>query len=362
MAVGDRIYRFIRPHLAKVDPETVRKFAIGALKFRLVNFPAVQDDPRLAVDLAGLHFANPIGAAAGFDKGGELVDQTLRGFGFTEVGTVTPRPQPGNSGPRLFYLPEDRAVINRFGFNSEGHAAVRSRLERRRARGGIVGVNVGANSDSEDRIADYVQGLAAFYELASYVAINVSSPNTPGLRGLQAGKELKVLVSRLNEERSRHRSRVPLFIKIAPDLGESQLQEIGDTAISYGIDALIVSNTTVTRPRLQSPLGSQTGGLSGRPIFDLATRTLARLYCLTSGRIPLIGVGGVDSAERAWQKLEAGASLLQLYTALVFEGPDLPARIHDGLSQMLTSSDYASIADVVGTAAHKWAEASYRAA
>jgi dihydroorotate dehydrogenase len=291
------------------------------------------DDKRLAVRAFGLDFPNPLGLAAGFDKDGVAPDKLLSlGFGFVEIGTITPRPQSGNPRPRLFRLDRDRAVINRLGFNSAGHARAHANLARRRGAGGIVGVNLGANKESSDRIADYVAGIAAFADLASYFTINVSSPNTPGLRDLQQAAVLDELLSRVIEARDCATVRRPLLLKIAPDLRLSELDEIVRVARARKIDGLIVSNTTISRPAsVASPRASETGGLSGRPLFDLSTQMLRETYERVEGQFPLIGVGGVDGPQAALAKLEAGATLVQLYSALVFEGPELITRIKRGL-------------------------------
>jgi dihydroorotate dehydrogenase len=354
------LMRFVSPLVAKLEPETAHRLTIKALQWGLVRPPPEDPDPRLSSHHFGLDFPNPIGLAAGADKNAEAPDGALAlGLGFVEVGTVTPRPQPGNPRPRLFRLPEDRAIINRMGFNNDGCEAVAARLAARRGRGGIVGVNIGANRDSADRIADYVTGLAAFGALASYVAVNVSSPNTPGLRGLQERRELETLLARLNETRARLPRAVPLLVKIAPDLSRDELAAIADVCLAGGIDGIIVSNTTVSRPPLTSRHKAQAGGLSGRPLFDLSTRTLAEMYRVVANRIPLIGVGGIDSPDAAWTKITAGASLIQLYTALAFEGPELVPAIRRGLSQRLDKHGLSSIAQVVGTDAEAWISIPY---
>lgn len=321
-----------RPLLHALDAETAHGLTIGALS-RLPAGAAPASDPRLAVEAFGLRFPNPLGLAAGFDKNAEVPDAMLAlGFGFTEIGTVTPRPQEGNPRPRLFRLPEDRAVINRMGFNNAGHAAALRRLEARRSRGGIVGVNIGANKDSADRIGDYVQGIAAFAHLASYFTVNISSPNTPGLRGLQSRAELEQLLARLNEERSRQARRPPMLLKIAPDLREDELEDIAAACGDGAVDGIIVSNTTLSRDGLRSPRAKEQGGLSGLPLLQLSTRQLARMYLLTGGRIPLVGAGGVHDGASALLKIRAGASLVQLYSALVYQGPALVASILAHLS------------------------------
>jgi dihydroorotate dehydrogenase len=348
------LFRLISPLVAKLEPEAAHRLTIRALQWGLVRAPPEVPDPRLATRLFGLDFPNPIGLAAGADKNAEAPDGALAlGLGFVEVGSVTPKPQPGNSRPRLFRLAEDRAIINRMGFNNEGCQAVLARLSARRG-GGIVGVNIGANRDSADRIGDYAKGLAAFAPVASYITVNVSSPNTPGLRDLQARSELEALVARLGETRAGLSRPVALLVKIAPDLDRDALAAIVDVCLAGGIDGIIVSNTTVSRPPLRSPLAGEAGGLSGRPLFDLSTRTLAATFRLVGGRIPLIGVGGIDSADAAWAKITAGASLVQLYTALAFEGPELVMAIRRGLSRRLDEHKMTSIAQAVGTNAEAW--------
>jgi dihydroorotate dehydrogenase len=325
------LFQLARPFLHALDPESAHHATLAALQLAWLPHPP-PNDPRLAVRAFGLDFPNPIGLAAGFDKDGVAPDNLLSlGFGFVEVGTVTPHPQSGNPRPRLFRLARDRAVINRLGFNSAGHAKAHENLARRRAAG-IVGVNLGANKDSADRIADYVAGIEAFTDLASYFTINVSSPNTPGLRDLQQAAALDELLSRALEARDRATVRRPLLLKIAPDLRLSELDAIVRVARDRKIDGMIVSNTTISRPAsLASPRASETGGLSGRPLFDLSTHMLSETYERVERQFPLIGVGGVDGPEAALAKLEAGASLVQLYSALVFDGPELIARIKRGL-------------------------------
>lgn len=323
------------PLLRLLDAETAHRATIAALKLLPARAPKLED-ARLAVSAFGLDFPNPIGLAAGFDKNAEVPDAMLGfGFGFVEVGTLTPRAQPGNARPRAFRLVEDHAVINRYGFNNDGHAPALARLERR-TRGGIVGVNVGANKDATDRVADYVAGVRAFAEVASYFTINVSSPNTPGLRDLQAPEALSELLARVIDARDGARMRRPLLLKIAPDLSLAQLDGIVRVARDKRIDGMIVSNTTISRPAtLRSHFAKESGGLSGAPLFDLSTRMLAQTFLRVEGQFPLIGVGGIDSAEAALAKIEAGATLVQLYSALVYEGPSLVARIKRGLLDIL---------------------------
>jgi dihydroorotate dehydrogenase len=307
----------------------------------------------LAQDLWGLRFPNPVGLAAGGDKDARMLEQ-LRpfGFGFIEVGTVTPRRQRGRPKPRLFRLDEDKAIINRMGFNSDGLDAVIERLSSRSRRAGIVGLNLGINSDSANAVADYQEGIRRAAPIVDYLVINVSSPNTPGLRDLQDSVKLAALLSRLINAREETGYRVPLLVKIAPDLSSEERRDIAQVSLDSGIDGLIVSNTTVERPAsLVSSYTREAGGLSGRPLFTPSTALLVDMYRLTQGRLPLIGVGGVTSVAHAYAKIRAGASLVQLYTALVFEGPDLVRRIKSGLAALLQSDGFGSIAEAVGTAA-----------
>lgn len=335
MSLASLAFPLLRPVLHAMDAETAHGLTIRALTAMLLT-PPPPSDPRLGVQALGLRFANPLGLAAGFDKNAEVPDAMLAlGFGFTEIGTVTPKPQSGNPRPRLFRLPEDAGVINRMGFNNEGHAAALARLERRKARGGIVGVNIGANKDSADRIGDYVAGIAAFSHLASYFAVNISSPNTPGLRALQSRAELEQLLARLNEARAAQPKRPPMLLKIAPDLRADELEDIAAACGGGAVDGIIVSNTTLSRAGLRSPQAKEQGGLSGKPLLRLSTEQLAKLHLLTKGSIPLIGAGGVHDAASALLKIRAGASLVQLYSALVYRGPGLIGEILSGLSAEL---------------------------
>ena len=305
------------------------------------------DDARLGVSAFGLRFPNPVGLAAGFDKDAEVPDAMLRlGFGFVECGTVTPRPQSGNPRPRLFRLPEDGAVINRMGFNNRGMDAAARRLEARR-RTGIVGINIGANKDSIDRIADYAKGFMRLAPLADYVTVNVSSPNTPGLRGLQNKEELTRLLSALMETRAGNGFK-PVLLKIAPDLDEQALDDIAETVAASGIEGIIISNTTIARPPLKSANAHETGGLSGRPLLAPSTQILRRMRARVSSNIVLIGAGGISSGADAYEKIRAGATLVQLYTGLVYEGPGLVTRIKQELLACLTRDGFATIADAVG--------------
>ncbi|HZS82262.1 MAG TPA: quinone-dependent dihydroorotate dehydrogenase, partial [Stellaceae bacterium] len=298
----------------------------------------------------------PIGLAAGFDKDAEVADAMLAlGFGFVEAGTVTPQPQPGNPKPRLFRLDEDEAVINRFGFNSQGLAGFAERLKRRRAAGatGVVGANLGKNRATSDAAADYVAGIDAVCGLADYLVVNLSSPNTPGLRGLQARRPMAELLSRVDAARRRTAPDPtrppPLLAKVGPDLSEAEIEDIVEVALAAGIDGLIIGNTTVTRPPgLASRHRAEAGGLSGRPLMPLATACLRMAYRRLAGRLPLIGCGGVASGADAYAKIRAGASLVQLYSALVFAGPALAARIKRELAALLRADGFASVADAVG--------------
>lgn len=301
--------------------------------------------PRLATRVAGIEFANPLGLAAGVDKDGRAIDAWFGlGFGGVEIGTLTPLPQPGNASPRLFRLVEDRAVVNRFGFNNHGldDALLRAKEAKRR---GVLGVNVGANKEATDRIADYAHGVAVAAPVADYVTINISSPNTPGLRDLQHGAALIELLAACDAARGT----TPLFLKVAPDLDAPAIDGIARAAIDMHVDALVVGNTTVTRPGLRSANGAETGGLSGVPLAPLARTALANFRAATGGALPLVAVGGIDSGAEAYARIRAGASLVQLYTALVYEGPGLAVRILRDLDVCLAHDGFASVADAVGT-------------
>ncbi|HEX2148375.1 MAG TPA: quinone-dependent dihydroorotate dehydrogenase [Pseudorhizobium sp.] len=356
-----RLSGLARRGLFLLDPETAHGMSLAALKSGLVPACVASPDPRLAQTVAGLSFSNPLGMAAGYDKNAEVPDALLRlGFGFTEVGTLTPRPQGGNPKPRIFRLPADRAVINRLGFNNEGHEAALARLLARRNAGGIVGVNIGANKDSEDRIADYVAGIHRFAALASYFTVNISSPNTPGLRDLQARESLQALLHAVLAARSQEAERLgrplPVFLKIAPDLPEEGLDDIAAEALSHDLDGLIVSNTTLSRAGLtDARQAGEAGGLSGAPLFHLSTTVLAKMRRRVGANLPIIGVGGVGSAEDALEKIRAGADLVQLYSCMVYEGPGLPGRILEGLSRLLDREGAASIRDLRDCRVDQWA-------
>jgi dihydroorotate dehydrogenase len=349
-----RLARAAGAVLRRLPAETAHRAAIAALKIAPPARPP-PSDPRLSVEVLGLRFPNPLGLAAGFDKNAEVPGAMLKlGFGFVEVGTLTPRPQAGAARPRLFRLNEDGAVINRFGFNNQGFERARARLERRPP--GVVGVNLGANKDAADRVADYVLGVRIFAPLADYLTLNVSSPNTPGLRDLQRREALDDLVARVVAARDETEPRRPLILKIAPDLDARELEDIVAVALTRRIDALIVSNTTVKRPAsLVSRNRVESGGLSGRPLFEPSTRLLARTYLLTGGAMPLIGCGGVEDARTALAKIEAGASLIQLYTGLALKGAGVVAEILKGLAQAVEARGVKRIGDLVGARAGAWA-------
>jgi len=345
--------RLSRPLLRALDPEDAHGLAIKALRYMPVS-RAAADAPELAVRAFGLNFPNPVGLAAGFDKNAQVPDALLRlGFGFVEVGTVTPRPQAGNPRPRLFRLEADEGVINRLGFNNEGAPVVLARLAARAREGGVVGVNIGANRDSTDRAEDYVRLIETFAPVATYFTVNVSSPNTPGLRDLQQASALDDLLARIVAAREAVRLRsgpTPVLLKIAPDLTLAELDEVVGVARKHRVDGMIVGNTTVTRPASlrERDKAKQQGGLSGRPLFKLSTRMLAETFVRAEGAFPLIGVGGIDSGPTAIAKIKAGATLLQLYTGLVFRGIGLLAEIKADLSAALKRGHRDSLAAMIG--------------
>jgi dihydroorotate dehydrogenase len=333
-----------------LPPETAHRATLKLLALAAPLLPsAPPDDPRLAIDVLGLRFPNPLGLAAGFDKNAEVPAAMLKlGFGFVECGTVTPKPQAGNPRPRLFRLREDRAVVNRMGFNNDGMERAAMRLSAR-ARNGIVGINIGANKDSADRKADYRAAFERLASLADYVTVNVSSPNTPGLRGLQDRDELQQLLALLVEERARRNMRVPLLLKIAPDVGPAALDDIASVALASGIEGLIISNTTIARPpTLKSRSAHESGGLSGAPLFAPSTAILKETRARVGSRLVLVGAGGVSSGADAYAKIRAGASLVQLYSALAFEGPGLVARIKRELLEAMDRDGIARAETAVG--------------
>jgi dihydroorotate dehydrogenase len=341
------LYSLVRPLAFALDAEAAHRATIRALKLmparRPPDFPA-----SLKSTVGGLEFPSPVGLAAGFDKDAEVPEQMLRlGFGFVEVGTITPKPQQGNPKPRLFRLRQDQAVINRMGFNNAGQAAAFQRLLGCTHLHGIIGVNIGANKDSANRIADYVEGVRAMSAVARYLTINISSPNTPGLRQLQDEGALRALLSAVQE--ARDPKGPPVFLKVAPDLGEAEPDQIVRIAIHHKIDAIIVANTTVSRPLLKSKWRDESGGLSGAPLKPLALKALREFRSASGGEIPLIGVGGMATAEDAWDRIRAGASLVQLYSAMVYRGPGIARQIARGLAERLSSAGFANIADAVGT-------------
>jgi dihydroorotate dehydrogenase len=345
--------RLALPFLHALDPEDAHGLAVKMLKYAPVP-PAPRDDPRLGIRVFGLNFPNPVGVAAGFDKNAEVPDALLRtGFGFVEVGTITPEPQPGNPKPRIFRLDADRGVINRLGFNSEGADAALKRLAARAAAGGVVGINVGANKDSSDRIADYVQLIELFAAVASYVAVNISSPNTPALRNMQQAAVLDDLLARVIDARERvapNAGPTPVLLKIAPDLSLPDLDDVVGIARSRRVDGMIVGNTTLARPpHLRDvKIAKEAGGLSGRPLLPLANRMLAETYVRVEGVFPLVGAGGIDSGTSALARMRAGASLIQVYSGLVFSGLGLVADIKRALLAALDRDNQSSLVDYVG--------------
>ena len=339
--------------LRLIDPETAHHAALAGLRAGLGPRARADKFPRLRTTLAGLDLPNPIGMAAGFDKNCEAPDALLvSGFGFVECGTVTPLAQEGNPKPRIFRLGEDRSVINRLGFNNKGLDCFVDCLAARAGKQGIVGANVGANKESADRAADYVLGMGRVWKHASYVTANISSPNTPGLRGLQERGALEDLLGRMREARApleAAHGRRPLFLKVAPDLDDVAVADIAELVPNYGLDALIVSNTTLQRPpQLTSEYRDEAGGLSGQALFQISTQTLLLFAQALQARLPLIGVGGVASGLNALAKIKAGASAVQLYSAMVFEGPGLVARVLDELDGLLATEGFDSIAEAVG--------------
>lgn len=338
-------YSIFRSLLFRLDGEDAHRLTVQALTFLPSGAPPVED-AMLSSSVAGLVFPNPVGLAAGFDKDGEVAHKMHRlGFGFTELGTLTPLPQPGNPRPRLFRLREDHAVINRMGFNNGGQAAAIKRL-RGHVRRGITGINIGANKDASDRVADYAAGVRNMGPLADYLTVNISSPNTPGLRALQDRGALDELLAAVMEARGGQRP--PIFLKVAPDLEPADIDDIAELSAAHHVDALIVANTTISRPPLHSRFANEAGGLSGAPLHDLALQRMRDFRKATGASIPLVGAGGIASAEQAYARIRAGASLIQLYSALVFEGPGLPKRINAGLKSLLLRDGFTQISQAVG--------------
>jgi dihydroorotate dehydrogenase len=355
------VYGVVRNALFALEPEAAHEATLKALECGVYPRAQATDDSILAQRVFGLDFASPVGIAAGFDKDARVPDAVLgMGCGFAEVGTVTPKPQSGNPQPRVFRLINDQGLINRLGFNNGGHAAALERLDRRRSKGGIVGVNIGANKDASDRSADYVQGIETFHHIASYFTVNISSPNTPGLRDLQAPAALDELLGRIMAARSKMEAnsgvtRRPIIVKIAPDISEDDIPDIVDRLLTHRVDGIAISNTTLSRAGLTDVRAGEAGGVSGRPVFNKSTAMLARIYSATNGKVPLIGIGGIDSPEAALAKIEAGATLLQLYTGLIYQGPPLIGRIKAKLAQEVRAVHGNGLASIRGRKADVWA-------
>lgn len=341
--------------LHRCGPERAHGLSLTALRAGVVPLPGLVTSDRLKTDLAGMALPNPVGLAAGYDKNAVALAPLMRsGFGFLEVGAATPRPQPGNPQPRLFRLTEDRAAINRFGFNNEGACAISARLALR-PRGAVpVGLNLGANKDSADRAADFAAVLATCGPHIDFATVNVSSPNTEKLRDLQGRAALAALLAGVMEVRAGLDRQIPVFLKIAPDLTDSDLADVAEVALASGISGIIATNTTLSREGLRSPHKAEAGGLSGAPVFERSTRVLARLSQLTGGRLPLIGVGGISTPEQAWTKILAGATAVQIYTALVYEGLSLAARVARGLDRIAEREGFARVSDATGTGRDRW--------
>ena len=353
------LFDLARSALFVLDPEDAHDLTLKTLEQGIYPRAGAPDDPILATTAFGLQFPNPVAIAAGFDKDARVFTAVLGlGCGFCEVGTTTPLPQSGNPRPRVFRLIHDRGVINRLGFNSEGHAVALDRLQKR-TRGQIIAVNIGANKTSSDRTGDYVTGLEAFYGAASFFVVNISSPNTPGLRDLQTPVALDELLGRLMARRDAFvaggQPKRPIVVKLAPDIAEADIAPIVAKLLEYDVDGIAVSNTTLSRAGLSDDHAAEAGGLSGRPLFDRATVMLARVYCETGGRVPLIGIGGIDSEDAALAKIEAGATLIQLYTGLIYEGPGLIGRIKTQLVQHCRAQGVSSLSELTGTKAKDWA-------
>jgi dihydroorotate dehydrogenase len=357
----NRLYQaLVRPALFSLAPEEAHEITLKSLENGVYPRAQCRLAPELQVSAFGLEFPNPVGMAAGYDKDARVPDAVLGlGCGFAEIGTVTPLAQSGNPKPRVFRLTSDHALINRLGFNNAGHAAALARLVARGNKGGIVGVNIGANKDSKDRTGDYVQGLTTFNNVAKYFTVNISSPNTPGLRDLQAPAALDELLGKIMKARAdliaTGAPRRPIIVKIAPDIADEDVVRVCNRLKNHNVDGIAVSNTTLARDGLKDALRIEAGGLSGRPLFSRSTVMLARVYHETGGTIPLIGIGGIDSPEAALAKIEAGATLLQLYTGLIYEGPALIGRINSRLLEAVRHAGVKNIARLTGTKAAEWA-------
>lgn len=341
--------------LHKCDPERAHSLSLTALRAGLAPLPGVITSARLETRLAGMTLPNPVGLAAGYDKNAVALAPLLRsGFGFLEVGAATPRAQPGNPKPRLFRLSEDRAAINRFGFNNEGACTLSPRLALRPKSPVPVGLNLGANKDSTDRAADFVEVLATCGPHIDFATVNVSSPNTEKLRDLQGRAALAALLAGVMEQREKLARPIPIFLKIAPDLTPDEIADVAEVGLASGIAGIIATNTTLSREGLKSAHKGQTGGLSGAPLFEKSTQVLAQLSQLTEGKLPLIGVGGVSTPEQAWEKIRAGATAVQVYTAMVYEGLSLAARLARGLDSIAAREGFANVSDAIGTGRDRW--------
>ncbi len=342
------------PFVHRLDPETAHSFALRAMRMGLTPKPGPVNSSRLTCNIASLSLPNPVGLAAGFDKNAVAVAPLLQtGFGFIEVGAATPKPQPGNPKPRLFRLDADRAAINRFGFNNEGAEAIAARLAKR-PKSGIVGINLGANKDSLDKSEDFAAVLKTIGPFVDFATVNVSSPNTEKLRDLQGKAALTSLLKGVMTAQKSLEKPLPIFLKIAPDLSMSELEDIVEAALSTGIAAIIATNTTLSRNNLKSRHKNETGGLSGAPLFEKSTGILAQLFQLLNGRLPLIGVGGISTAQHAYDKIRAGATVVQLYTAMVFEGTAVIRDVAHGLDRLLERDGFANVSDAVGIDMEKW--------
>ncbi|GAB1860144.1 Dihydroorotate dehydrogenase (quinone), mitochondrial [Camponotus japonicus] len=352
---NERFYSEVVIPLAQlIDPETAHNLAVKSLKWGLVSKQKTEDPSLLQTTVLGLQFKNPIGMAAGFDKQGEAVEGLHKiGFSFVEIGSVTPKPQPGNPKPRVFRLPEDNAIVNRYGFNSDGHDVVWEHLKKLKENknfNGILGVNLGKNKETNDAVQDYIDGIKRFMDVADYFVINVSSPNTPDLRSLQNKKNLEQLLTRINIARELLNSKQPLLLKLAPDLSDSERQDVADVILKKKskVDGLVLCNTTIMRPNLINSNKEESGGLSGAPLADISTAIIFDMYKRTHGSIPIIGVGGIFSGADAYVKIKAGASLIQLYTSFAYNGPPIVDKIKRELCEILETNGFSSVTDVVG--------------